>query len=103
MPTDDTGNGASPTAEIDNASQVDVKTLTAEQLEANPHFNDLKTKYSAAGYKLSFKGGTNTTKVPNAVDKKSKVSITGMTLTKPATVWTAVSAGRSGGRPREPM
>lgn len=48
MPTDDTGNGASPTAEIDNASQVDVKTLTAEQLEANPHFNDLKTKYSAA-------------------------------------------------------
>jgi hypothetical protein len=46
-----------------------------------------KTKYSAKGYKLSFKGGTNITKVPNAVDKKSKVSITGMTLTKTGTTW----------------
>jgi hypothetical protein len=48
-----------------------------------------KTKYSSTtGYKLSFKGGTNVTVVPNAVDKKTKVSITGMTLTKPATTWT---------------
>jgi hypothetical protein len=46
-----------------------------------------KTKYSAAGYKLSFKSGMNTTIQPNAVDKKSKVSITGMTLTKTGSVW----------------
>jgi hypothetical protein len=46
-----------------------------------------KTKYSAAGYKLSFKGGTNMTIVPNAVDKKTKVSITGMTLTKTGSIW----------------
>ena len=42
-----------------------------------------KTKYSAAGYKLSFKGGMNGT----VMDKKSKVSITGMTLTKTGSVW----------------
>ena len=48
-----------------------------------------KTKYSSTkGYSLSFKGGTNVTVVPNAVDKKSAVSIKGMTLTKPATTWT---------------
>ena len=43
-------------------------------------FPPKKTKYSAKGYSLSFKGGTNMTIVPNAVDKKTKVSIKGMTL-----------------------
>jgi len=47
-----------------------------------------KTKYSAkTGYALSFKGGTNVTVVPNAMDKKSAVSIKGMTLTETGTVW----------------
>ena len=46
-----------------------------------------KTKYSAKGYKLSFKGGTNVTIIPNAVDKKTAISITGMTLTKPGSTW----------------
>jgi hypothetical protein len=47
-----------------------------------------KTKYSAkTGYALSFKGGTNTTIVPNAVDKKTAVSIKGMTLVETNTVW----------------
>jgi len=47
MPTDANGNGSSPTSNNANA-QVDVTSLTPEQLEANPHFADLKTKYSAA-------------------------------------------------------
>jgi hypothetical protein len=43
-----------------------------------------KTKYSAkTGYALSFKGGMNGT----VVDKKSAVSIKGMTLTETGTVW----------------
>lgn len=47
-----------------------------------------KTKYSAkTGYSLSFKGGTNITVVPNKVDKKTTVSIKGMTLTKTGTIW----------------
>lgn len=46
MPTDD-GNGTSPTA-TDNATQIDVTTLTPEQLEAHPHVQELKKKYSAA-------------------------------------------------------
>jgi len=46
-----------------------------------------KTKYSATkGYSLSFKGGSNTT--AHVMDKKTKVSIKGMTLTKPASTWT---------------
>lgn len=48
MPTDDTVNGASPTDPNVNASQIDVTTLTAEQLEAHPLVQDLKKKYSAA-------------------------------------------------------
>lgn len=49
MPTDDTGNGASPTATTVNASEeLDVTTLTAEQLEQNPHFQELQKKFSAA-------------------------------------------------------
>jgi len=46
-----------------------------------------KTKYSAAGYSLSFKSGTDVTVQPNALDKKSKVSIKGMKLTKTGSVW----------------
>jgi hypothetical protein len=44
-------------------------------------FPERKTKYSAAkGYSLSFKGGTNTrTSLP---DKKTSISIKGMTMTQ---------------------
>ncbi len=48
MPTDAEIDAAKPTDPNANASQVDVTKLTPEQLEANPHFQDLKTKYSAA-------------------------------------------------------
>jgi len=48
MPTNDDGTGASPTATDVNASQIDVTALTPEQLEAHPHVQDLKKKYSAA-------------------------------------------------------
>ena len=44
-------------------------------------------KYSTkAGYKVTFKGGTNTT--AHVADKKSTITITGMTLTKTGAVWT---------------
>jgi hypothetical protein len=43
-------------------------------------------KYSTkTGYSLSFKGGTNTT--ANAPDKKSTITIKGMTMTKQGSVW----------------
>jgi len=44
-------------------------------------------KYSVkTGYKLTLKGGTNTT--THVADKKSTITITGMTLTKSGSVWT---------------
>ncbi|MGD0650648.1 MAG: hypothetical protein ABSA97_05855 [Verrucomicrobiia bacterium] len=66
--------------------------ITASALLTLPNgeqisFPAKKTKYSAKGYSLSFKGGTNMTIVPNAVDKKTKVSIKGMTLVKTGTTW----------------
>jgi hypothetical protein len=45
-------------------------------------------KYSTtSGFKLSFKGGTNTTAMPNRVDKKSKITITGLTFMQQGDEW----------------
>jgi len=46
MPTTD-GNGASPTA-TGNAPELDVTSLTEEQIETHPHVQELRKKYSAA-------------------------------------------------------
>lgn len=44
-------------------------------------YPEIAAKYSAkTGYSLPFKGGTNVTVQPNLPDKKSTVSIKGMTL-----------------------
>lgn len=51
-------------------------------------FPEKAVTYSAAkGYKLSFKKGTNTTILPNALDKKSSVAITGLTFIKVGDIW----------------
>ena len=51
-------------------------------------YPDRTVKYSASkGYKLSFKGGTNITRNPNAPDKKSAVNITGMTMAQSGSTW----------------
>jgi hypothetical protein len=51
-------------------------------------YPDRTVKYSSSkGYKLSFKGGTNITRNPDAPDKKSAVSITGMTMTQSGSTW----------------
>jgi hypothetical protein len=45
-------------------------------------------KYSTTkGYKLSFKGGTNVTAEPDRLDKKSKVSIAGLTFEQQGEDW----------------
>jgi hypothetical protein len=74
--------------QLDIASRQDAKgksylVALAELLLPNGDtigFPEKKTKYSAAkGYSLSFKGGTNTrTSLP---DKKTSISIKGMTMT----------------------
>lgn len=48
MPTDENGNELAPTAQNANASDLDVTTLTPEQLAENPHFKDIQTKYAAS-------------------------------------------------------
>ncbi len=48
MPTNEGGNGASPTTASVNAQVLDVTSLTPEQLEAHPHFQELAKKYTAA-------------------------------------------------------
>ena len=51
-------------------------------------YPEIAVKYPArTGYSLSFKGGTNVTVVPNAMDKKTKVSIKGMKFTRTGTTW----------------
>jgi hypothetical protein len=51
-------------------------------------YPDKPAKYSATkGYKLTFKGGTNITRSPNAPDKKSSVKITGMTMAQAGSDW----------------
>lgn len=47
MPTVD-DNGASPTVENNAPSIPDLSALTPEQIEAHPHVQELKKKYSAA-------------------------------------------------------
>ena len=52
-------------------------------------FPEKKVKYSTTkGYKLTFKKGTNTTVIPNRLDKKSSIKITGMTFTNNGGDWT---------------
>ena len=56
-------------------------------------FPEQIVKYSKAGYKLTLKGGTNTTTITGIAgstskpNKKSTITITGMTLTKTGSVW----------------
>lgn len=57
MPTDNE-DGASPTFNA-NATALDVLTLTSEQLESNPHVQELKKKYAAAHSSMD---STNLTK-----------------------------------------
>ena len=47
MPTDD-GNALEPTATANAPSLPDLTALTPEQIEAHPHVQELKKKYSAA-------------------------------------------------------
>jgi hypothetical protein len=77
------------TLQLDIGSRQDAKgksylVASAELLLPNGDtivFPEKKTKYSAAkGYSLSFKKGTNTTS--NLPDKKTSVSIKGMTMTQ---------------------
>lgn len=45
-------------------------------------------KYSTTkGYKISFSGGTNTTAIPNRIDKKSKVSIASLLFVQNGSDW----------------
>jgi hypothetical protein len=44
-------------------------------------------KYSPKGYSLSFKGGTNTTVNPPKIDKKSSISIKGLTFVQQGADW----------------
>ena len=51
-------------------------------------FPEKAVKYSqTAGYKLSFKKGTNTTAKPDVVDAKSSVTLTGLKFVKNGDVW----------------
>jgi hypothetical protein len=51
-------------------------------------FPGRKVKYSTTkGYKLSFKKGTNTTVVPNRIDKKSSIGIQGLTFVQQGNAW----------------
>jgi hypothetical protein len=51
-------------------------------------YPEKKVKYSTTkGYKLSFAKGTNITVIPNRLDKKSKIKITGLTFVRQGDEW----------------
>ena len=93
--TDPTGNCWGLTLNI--RSKTDPKTakpgvVASAQLQLPSGdtivYPEIAAKYSAKnGYSLTFRRGTNMTIVPNAVDKKTKISIKGMKLTKTGTIW----------------
>lgn len=48
MPTNDSGNGESPTTANVNATDLDVTSLAEEQLDTHPYVQELKKKANAA-------------------------------------------------------